>query len=345
MRPLPSLDDNRLGRLTRAGTLYGLAHLTRLQARAQSPRWSRCGALHLARDQRQWQKQAAVAAAHCYPKDYLQHLSAEDASRIAFAPVNQGGWWLPAAAWVNPPSLCAANLQAWPGVTLLLGKSVTSLQRIGAQWHAFDPLGDEIARASVVILANGTGMRGLEQAAWLPVGSARGQVTHLPAAADSPPKVIVCGQGYVSPEVDGLRCAGATFAVGDPDPALRAGDQQDNLDKLEQMLPGYPYPALEELSGRVGFRPISPDRLPMVGALPTADAATPDTPLSRIPRQPDLYAIGGFGARGLVWSSLVAELLASQLDADPLPLERELVEAIDPARFLIKPVHGFALNE
>ena len=31
------------------------------------------------------------------------------------------------------------------------------------------------------------------------------------------------------------------------------------------------------------------------------------------------------------------ELLASQIHGDPLPLERELVDAMDPARYLLKP--------
>ena len=45
----------------------------------------------------------------------------------------------------------------------------------------------------------------------------------------------------------------------------------------------------------------------------------------------------GFGARGLVWSALAAELLASQLEGDPLPLTRDLCEAVDPARFVLRP--------
>ena len=55
-----------------------------------------------------------------------------------------------------------------------------------------------------------------------------------------------------------------------------------------------------------------------------------------IPRQPGLYCLQGFGARGIVWSALMADLLVSQLEGAPLPLERDLVDALDPGRFLIK---------
>ncbi|MBX3687734.1 MAG: bifunctional tRNA (5-methylaminomethyl-2-thiouridine)(34)-methyltransferase MnmD/FAD-dependent 5-carboxymethylaminomethyl-2-thiouridine(34) oxidoreductase MnmC, partial [Rhodocyclaceae bacterium] len=87
----------------------------------------------------------------------------------------------------------------------------------------------------------------------------------------------------------------------------------------------------------VGFRPASPDRLPMIGAVPTGEKPAGATLLEHLPRHPGLFAVSGFGARGLVWSSLAGELLASLLDGDALPLERDLVDAVDPARYLLKP--------
>ena len=36
-------------------------------------------------------------------------------------------------------------------------------------------------------------------------------------------------------------------------------------------------------------------------------------------------------------AALMGELLASELAGDPLPLERGLVEAVDPARYLLRP--------
>ena len=44
------------------------------------------------------------------------------------------------------------------------------------------------------------------------VHDARADAYGLPAEPASAPRVVVCRLGYVSPEVDGLRCAGATFA-------------------------------------------------------------------------------------------------------------------------------------
>ena len=58
--------------------------------------------------------------------------------------------------------------------------------------------------------------------------------------------------------------------------------------------------------------------------------------LSDLLRLPGLYSAIAYGSRGLVWSALAAELLASMIEGDTLPLEADLVDAVDPARFVLK---------
>jgi len=48
-----------------------------------------------------------------------------------------------------------------------------------------------------------------------------------------------------------------------------------------------------------------------------------------------LYAAFAFASRGLTWTLLAAELLAAQLHGEPLPIERALVDAVDPGRFIL----------
>lgn len=338
LRPLPSLDDNRLARLTRAGTLYGIHHLARLAAAGHPVRWDACGVLHLARDAHQERKQRQVVDTHRAPEDFLRFVGREEASHLAGWPLPVGGWWFPASGWVQPPSLCAANLAAaGSALTAHFGHHLAQLAYREGHWQALAADGRTIAAAPIAILANGIGLRKLAHAAALPVVSARGQVAHLPAAPGSPPRVVVCRNGYVSPEVDGLRCAGASFSVEDEDPAFRLADHVDNLAKLDFILPGFPTAPESPPAGRVGFRPASPDRLPMVGTLPSAHPLENPLPLADIPRHPGLYAISGFGARGLVWCNIVGELLASALEGEPLPVEQSLATALDPARFLLRP--------
>jgi tRNA 5-methylaminomethyl-2-thiouridine biosynthesis bifunctional protein len=100
--------------------------------------------------------------------------------------------------------------------------------------------------------------------------------------------------------------------------------------------------APSSLAGRVAFRCVTSDRLPLIGAFADEKAATLDAGKLRgawpldLPRAQGLYGAFAFGSRGLVWASLGAELIASQIEGEPWPIERDLAEALDPARFLLR---------
>ncbi|MDR2881754.1 MAG: bifunctional tRNA (5-methylaminomethyl-2-thiouridine)(34)-methyltransferase MnmD/FAD-dependent 5-carboxymethylaminomethyl-2-thiouridine(34) oxidoreductase MnmC [Azoarcus sp.] len=332
LRPQPSLDDNRMSRITRAGALYAWQRIGKALASGTKLRAAACGVFHLARDAEQETKMRAVVERLALPEELLRQADAIEATEIIGWHVPHGGWFFPGCGWVQPPSLCAANLAAFPDrVRTHWSCSVASIERRGEYWHALTKDGRTLASAPVMILAAGVGLSGFSQAQNVPLFSARGQVSVLPSATGSAPRIVVCQGGYVTPEVDGLRCAGASFDVGDSDPAPRLIDQQANLAKLESILPGYTKGLnAATLGARVGFRPVSPDRLPLVGAVPIDGQS----------RYPGLYILSGFGARGLAWASLTGELLVSHIEGEPLPLERELADAMNPGRFFRTPKAG-----
>ncbi len=325
LRPQPSLDDNPLSRLTRAGAAYGWRHIHRLQAAGLNVNAQACGVLHLAADTADAARMRAVVDRLALPASELAWVEDKEASTLAGWPLASGGWHFPHCGWVQPASLCTANLQRHPqAIRSLFNRQVARLQHANGHWQAIDLQGHEIARAPVLILAAGVGVSALVDPltapAQLPLRSARGQVAHLPASAAALPAQVLCGQGYLTPPVDGLLCVGASFDVDDPETAMRQSDHRDNLARITAMLPGYPvdFDQAGKLQGRVGFRPLAPDRLPLIGALPG---------------QPQAWLLTAYGARGLAWAQLGAELLASTLDGDALPLERKLCAQLAPARF------------
>lgn len=357
LRPLPSADDNRISRLTRAGYLATRALLAKLPA----ARWSACGVLHLGRDDEHEAQQQRSVEKLALPPEILQFVDRETATKMLAWPVENGGWWFPQGGWVQPPSLCRAALSAFPErITVKYGFTVDRLEEAKTTpdrhsresgnppaattttlWQALAANGSLLAEAPVVIIAAGAKATQLAQLAWLPQIPARGQVSHLPADATPPLPHVVCKHGYAMPDVDGLRLIGATlqYTASDPDP--RPADHAENLAQLKQTLPGFA-PDIDpaSLAGRVGFRPMSPDRLPIVGPVPIAPEAPgstiANTRLHNLPRHPGLWCLQGYGARGIVWSALMADLLVSRLEGLPLPLEIDLADACDPGRFLLK---------
>ena len=51
---------------------------------------------------------------------------------------------------------------------------------------------------------------------------------------------------------------------------------------------------------------------------------------------PNLYCFIGLGSRGLSSAPLLAEVLASQICGDPLPLPVDVLEAIHPSRMWVR---------
>jgi tRNA 5-methylaminomethyl-2-thiouridine biosynthesis bifunctional protein len=348
--PLLSKDDNIPTRLSRAAYLFALREWRRLGGVGKAFDGADCGVLQLARDAAHAQVQRDVVAAWDYPPEYVRWLEADAAGALLGGATPHGGWLFEQGGWVRPASLCEAMLAACGGrLRRVFSTQALELRRVGEEWQVRGADGILIAQAPTVILANGTGAVNIAQAAQLPLSALRGQVTHLAVGeAGSPgvqgvqgvPKLplVVCREAYVTPAANGIVCAGATYD-NDDDPALRVASQLENLTRLAEIVPGEEVAALAArapLAGRVGFRCAAPDRLPLCGALPDHGAAGRLERLRDVPRHPGLYGLLGYASRGLIWAPLMAELLVSQLENTPPPLEVSLVAALDPGRFLLK---------
>lgn len=337
--PHVSRDDSILSRLTRAGFLYALGRWQALESAGHRLNWQRCGVLQVAKDTRDEPRMAAAARALGFPTDYLEYLPREAANARAGGVVRGGGWWFPGSGWMQPAGLVAAQLvaaRARGGLVLHMNSGVQALERVEHGWRALALDGAAIASAPVVVLANAH-----DAARLVPLGTAlksvRGQLTCLPAENLALPRAVLAGAGHLVPLADGTAVAGATYDFEDDDPVPSAEGHAGNLERIERLLPGVAAridPAT--LSGNVGFRCVSADRLPLIGALPDAGVAPSVARLRDLSRLDGLYGAFGYASRGLTWALLGGELIASAVDGDPLPLEGDLADAIDPARFMLR---------
>jgi len=342
--PVVTPDDSVLARLTRAGCLAALANWSELEAAGAPLRWDRCGVLQLARNATEDAAQRAAIAALGYPPEYAQYATREEACAHAGVVVASGGLWFPESGWIRPASAVCAQLErCGDALQTRYGRDAASLERTDSAWLVRDAQGQAIAAAPVVVLANATEALRLVRSQHLRLRRVRGQLSYLPADAIEAPHAVVLRGGLVLPPIEGRCVVGASYDFDDDDPELRAESHAGNLERLARILPGST-PALDPgmLDGRVGFRAVSGDRLPIGGALADERAVLARADevararLRFVPRMPGVYAAFAYGSRGLVWASLVAELIASEIEGEPLPLEGSLAEAIDPARFVMR---------
>jgi len=288
-------------------------------------------------------------AALGYPPDYAQYVERGVAETLAGCGLRSGGWWFSGAGWMRPLSLIAAQLAAAGAITTggsaltpHFGIGVHGIARSGGEWQALAADGTPIATAPVLVLANSNDTTRLASVAQ-PLKHIRGQITYLPAEILTAPRVVVTGSGYVLPAAGGVVVTGSTYDYDNDDPEPRVQSHEANLLRLAQLLP-HARLALDasKLDGAVGFRCVAPDRMPVVGAMPDVDAARAQKAglsgahLTDLPRFPGLYCASAYASRGLVWAALAGELLASLIEGEPLPLEGDLADALDPARFVLK---------
>ncbi|WP_285258903.1 bifunctional tRNA (5-methylaminomethyl-2-thiouridine)(34)-methyltransferase MnmD/FAD-dependent 5-carboxymethylaminomethyl-2-thiouridine(34) oxidoreductase MnmC [Halopseudomonas bauzanensis] len=339
-----------LSRFVQASYAYSLRLLNEVLEPGEDS-WSACGVLQLSTDDKEALRHRQLGE-QGYPPSFLHSVDAEQASAIAGFGVQRAGLFFPGAGWASPPMFCQALLQH-ANIRLLTGRSVAGLEREGEQWQALDTEGQCLASASITVICSAADSRHFQQSSHLPLKSIRGQITHLPATeASLGLKTVLCAEGYISPARRGEHHLGASFRFDRLDTKPSTEENLSNLEILTSLSPAlstvlqpeHHDPA--ELTARAALRCTSPDYLPLIGPLTDADAFRADyaglaKDASRQPQTlarwyPGLYLNTAHGSRGLVTCPLSGELVAAWVDGEPLPLPRDLAEAVHPSRFLLR---------
>lgn len=321
-------DDGPYARLFRSAAL--------LARRAYGP--AACGLLRLDDRAEGLAGMQAQLQALGLPADYVQALAAGAASSLAGVPLARPAWFYPGGGWAAPAEVVATSL-AKPGVRFVGGCAAAALRRAGEAWTVLDASGRVLAQAPIVVLANAAAaaplLEPLGHGSW-PLRHTRGQVTFWKGA--TPLRLPVAGDGYALPLPDGVLC-GATREAGAPgDATPRDADHRHNIERLQRLC-GLQAPAdPAQWHGRVGWRLHSDDRLPIAGALPLprfAEGTCADQ-ARLLPRERGLFVLTALGARGLTLAPLLGRLVAAQATGSPWPLEQDLTDAVDPARWRVQ---------
>ncbi len=353
-----AVETNHQSRVYLAGLLYSQRWLGQLAAAfpQEPPLWQPCGVLQLALSDKEANRQQRFMANHPLPESAVSAQS-DALSSLAGVPVSAAhGLYYPQAGWVQPKKLCEQLLQH-PNITLRQGE-VSALQQTQqaaktAQWQVTLAHGETL-QADHVVVATASLANQFAQTAELPLQQVRGQVSELtlPEGIQGPEKVV-CAGGYVSPAVDNVLTFGASFVPNNATTQVVEEEHQRNIDELRQALPAW-VAALEasgvaltpqHLKGRAAVRAASPDKTPYAGPVPNAaawqrDYAVLSKDASKVPpitgeHHSGLWISTAHGSRGLASAPLCAEVIASRICDEPLPLEQPLIDHLHPGRRVI----------
>jgi|CoawatStandDraft_6_1074263.scaffolds.fasta_scaffold23741_1 tRNA 5-methylaminomethyl-2-thiouridine biosynthesis bifunctional protein len=332
----------------------GLQHsLAALKRHVNSNHWQACGLLQLATSDKHTTQMQAVIQRH-YPPSWLQWLSQSQAEDLAKQPLSAGGLYFPHSGWVSPIDWCE-TLYTKSGADLWLNTKVISMQQTQKRGWQLSLSGSYAGEYEfdAVVIANANGANTLLAQQDLPLKSIRGQVSYV--KTQESPALVVCGEGYVTPTQKGVLAVGASYNLDSNDTQLSEADHAGNLGRLGEVLPSHQtssqaanHIAIEQIlvGGRVGFRAVTPDYLPMVGQV--ADKSEVINRFAKLrqdanykfaqdmPYLPGLYINAGHGSKGFISAPLSAEILACQMANQSLPVAQCVAWALDPNRFIIR---------
>ncbi|GAB5381626.1 MAG: bifunctional tRNA (5-methylaminomethyl-2-thiouridine)(34)-methyltransferase MnmD/FAD-dependent 5-carboxymethylaminomethyl-2-thiouridine(34) oxidoreductase MnmC [Aliiglaciecola sp.] len=313
-----------------------------------------CGVLMLAFKDEVLARQQKLLKSCLWPDTLISARSPEQSSKLAGLHLPYHGLFVEAGGWLSPPQLvkqliCCA--QSIGECEVFTGQHIDEMTPNslddGQGWSL--KLGQQSRSFDSVVIATGANTHKIAAAQHLPFNLVRGQVEAIPS---TPPlsnlKTVLCHKGYLTPQYEGFHALGSTYIKRDTNIEYRAEEQDINLATHQASLAQTDWANLLEGKGlgRAAIRCGLPDHLPVVGAL--FDQAVQKVqftdlykalPLRAYPIAEDkngLYIFTGLGSRGLTTAPLMAEVLASQMTQQPLPLPNRLLRALNPNRFLIK---------
>ncbi|MGB0712791.1 MAG: bifunctional tRNA (5-methylaminomethyl-2-thiouridine)(34)-methyltransferase MnmD/FAD-dependent 5-carboxymethylaminomethyl-2-thiouridine(34) oxidoreductase MnmC [Gammaproteobacteria bacterium] len=301
--------------------------------------WHPDGVLQLPRKPGRIARLQAMPEGLGFSEDWATWSERPDAEACARVSLPGGGLWQGRGGWVRPEALCRHLL----GSVEVRVDEACSMEEVGEGFIVRLASGG-VLEADTVVLASGMESSRLAPRALLPLDPARGQISLLRDSGVGP-SCVLSHEGYLVPSVDGCTLIGATFDPGDGEADIRPHDDERNLEQLQRQCPTVADRLNPEVvASRASVRATSPDRLPLVGALPDWEWARSAyarlhlgpvrEPLPPMRYLPGLFAVTGFGSRGMIAAPFAAQLLADQISG-LAPLAPSVTSrAVLPARLV-----------
>lgn len=306
-----------------------------------------CGTLQVAFNEKVASRYRKLIKNQTWPDSLIHWIDAQQATQIANVNLPYPGLYIPQGGWINLPELVAGLVKVADS-NVTINKQLSSLVRKNGAWRLNWQDGGQ-SDADIVIMATGNDSPDCQQMSTLPFRLVRGQVEAINSRHElANLSTVLCHKGYLTPAWRGTHAMGSTYIKDDKNCDYRLTEQQTNLAMHQQALAKCDWMnnIQPTTNGRAAIRCSTPDHLPMVGAVPDTKEqvvqyhhlykALPSKHYPQPINHPNLFMLCGLGSRGLTTAPLCAEILTSQILNEPLPLANNLLDALNPNRFLVR---------
>lgn len=311
------------------------------------------GALHLQSDDR-LKRLADRLDELGLPEDIVSDADTQTTSRLAGLPIGLDSLFFPKAG-VLSPTLSSEQMISDPLysnsklLTLELDQSVDSIrQSSSGKWSIFNTGGLKLAQAEILVMACSWQCARLLNLDWLTLAPCWGDTVEIGFPEQHmKPKLPICFGGYILPHPNRDICILGSNYGSSPEqlgPELVAANIL--LKRLRDAIPAFSDIRLQVQATRRSARCYADDRLPVIGPVPDSESIGRSYRTQNVAKMrldyssaswiKGLYINTAHGSHGLSTTSLAAEIIASQIIGAPLPVEKNLVDGVNPMRILAR---------
>ena len=270
--------------------------------------WKKSGVLMLGFDENSLKRETALCNSR---KDTVlfEKLSKESASKKAGFKISHGGLFFKDAGYINPEGLCQEMIND----ELIEKKFKEEVQVLIKESNHFhlkteksEYVLDHVCLCNAFMVNQFADLQGISKK--------RGQVSYI--STDKTLKNLefpICAGGYLSPKNGDKHLIGSSYSKSDSTELIQ-DEHNENLKKINIIYDQN----IELKGGRVGFRTVTKDRLPLAGVVN------------------GIYVNVGHGSKGSTSAPLCSEYIADLIDETTLPINSFVAKALKPDRFRTK---------
>ena len=270
--------------------------------------WKKSGVLMLGFDENSLKRETALCNAR---KDEVlfEKLSKKSASEKAGFKINHGGLFFKDAGYIDPERLCEEMVDD----VLIEKKFKEEVQVIVKESDHFslktknnEYVLDHVCLCNAFMVNQFTNLRGISKK--------RGQVSYISTNTTLKNlKFPICAAGYLSPKNGDKHLIGSSYSKSDSTELIQT-EHDENLEKINIIYDQN----IELKGGRVGFRTVTRDRLPLAGVID------------------GIHINVGHGSKGSTSAPLCSEYIADLIDGTVPPVDSFVAKALKPDRFKIR---------
>ena len=299
--PRLSAHDTPYGRFN----LHAYVFATNFYESLQTSAWQQTGVLVLNHDSDSNKKQDSLIQSR---NDNLifEALDSKEASQVAGIEIITPAMLYRDAGYILPKQICKELIEH-PKINLQLSTTIKEVIESGNKVSLI--IDDKTEKYDFVCLCAGSDTEKIYKLEGF--SKKRGQVTHIKSKhIFSEINLPICGKGYISPEINNIHVVGSSYSDIDTFEVLEE-EHQHNLDNLKVIN----NEQAEIKTGKVGFRAVSKDHMPVVG------------------NQGRVFVNTCHGSRASVTAPICADIVSSLISGKAPPLEKRELDSLSPNRF------------